>query len=48
VIVGPFKALAKIEKDQLIVAEGTLKKEKEAVASAGLPDPSKGGQKPPR
>jgi HlyD family secretion protein len=48
VIVGPFKALAKIEKDQLIVAEGTLKKETDAVASAGLPDPSKGGQKPPR
>jgi hypothetical protein len=34
VIVGPFKALAKIEKEQLIVAEGTMKKEKEATVVA--------------
>ncbi len=28
VVVGPFKALSKMEKDQLIVAEGTIKKDK--------------------
>ncbi len=51
VVVGPFKALAKMEKDQLIVEEGSLKKAgkgavlaSDSLGPKGKPPP---GQKPP-